>query len=454
MSSNEEKYICRDCVEDDYLKRIMNEAECCSYCGVDSDNCIALHDLAELVEQAFSEHYCPTASEPDGLQLIMLKDPECDYDWEREGELVETIIQYEAGVEPEVAEDLRKILDSGRSFDEYFEESEFDDNIQYEKRTQDGGHWHQIWRELQHELKTKTRFFSKRALEVFRAVFNNISSQATKDGRPIFKTLSPGFGLYRARVFQDDELLEKALQAPARLLGPPSMNASGGRMNAFGISVFYGSTSPEVALAEVRPPVGSKVAIAKFVLRREVVVLDLTALKHVEETGSIFDPSFLPRIERAEFLKTFCDKIVAPVMPNFEVSDYLITQATADFLASSEELKLDGIIYPSVQTTGPDAINIVLFHKSAKATSESDTAFSVNLTSCDEGEYYDDYSITPVPSEPSGIRFEYFDDREQTLVLDDEALIVAHVTGVKVTVKNHHVSRLGAWKHIEPAEAT
>jgi len=35
-------------------------------------------------------------------------------------------------------------------------------------------------------------------------------------------------------------------------------------MNAGGIAVFYAATAPKVALAEVRPPVGSKVLIGRF----------------------------------------------------------------------------------------------------------------------------------------------------------------------------------------------
>lgn len=447
MDSDDEKYICCNCVRDAYLKSLMDVEECCSYCGNESNQCMALCDFATHVERAFGEHYDRTASEPDGLQWIMLKDPECSYDWEREGELVEDIIQDEAGVEPEVAEDLRKILDAGRGFDEYFEESEFDDEVRYERRTQNGERWHRTWQDLQDELKTRTRFFSNRAQEIFRLVFNGISSQSTKDGRPIFKTLSAGLGLYRARVFQEDKELQKALESPANLLGPPLNNASGGRMNALGISVFYGSFSAEVALAEVRPPVGSKVAIAKFVLQKDLVVLDLTALKHVEETGSIFDPSFLPRIERAEFLKTFCDEIVVPVMPNFEATEYLITQATADFLAADEDLRLDGIIYPSVQTIGSDAVNIVLFHKSARATGDSDTTFSVSTESCEEGIYYEDYSITPDENPAKGVGNESRDDREQTLVLDEEALVVAKVTGVQFTFDKLSVSRAASSRH-------
>jgi len=56
---------------------------------------------------------------------------------------------------------------------------------------------------------------------------------------------------------------------PDRDMGaPPSSLPAAGRMNAKGISTFYGATDPQIALAEVRPPVGSQVAIAYFEIIR------------------------------------------------------------------------------------------------------------------------------------------------------------------------------------------
>jgi len=49
-------------------------------------------------------------------------------------------------------------------------------------------------------------------------------------------------------------------------------------MNARGVSVFYGAIDPRVALAEVRPPVGSRVAVARFEIIRPLRLLDLNAL--------------------------------------------------------------------------------------------------------------------------------------------------------------------------------
>ena len=53
-----------------------------------------------------------------------------------------------------------------------------------------------------------------------------------------------------------------------------------------------------------------------------------------------------------------------PVMPDDEAVEYLPTQAVADFLATMNEPRLDGIVFPSAQTKA--GRNVVLFHQAAR----------------------------------------------------------------------------------------
>jgi hypothetical protein len=136
-------------------------------------------------------------------------------------------------------------------------------------------------------------------------------------------------------------------------------------MNARGISSFYGSDSPEVCLAEVRPPVGSWVAIATFEIIRPLNLLNLPLLQRLEHPeGSLFEPGYSNKLARFQFLRTLTDLIARPVMPQDESTDYLTTQAVADFLSMNEKTSVDGMIFPSVQSLS-EGQNIVLFHKSA-----------------------------------------------------------------------------------------
>jgi len=150
-------------------------------------------------------------------------------------------------------------------------------------------------------------------------------------------------------------------------------------MNAAGIAVFYGATDPDVALAEVQPPVGSKVLIGQFELLRPLKLLDLEALEQLAaDKGSIFDPDYVNRLERTAFLRGLSQRIARPVMPDDRDIDFLPTQAIADFLAAVADPPLDGIVYPSVQVGPPsgssarvfggrkDRRNVALFPRAAR----------------------------------------------------------------------------------------
>ena len=195
---------------------------------------------------------------------------------------------------------------------------------------------------------------------------------------------------------------------PPSVLGP-SHAATAGRMNARGISVFYGATDPKVALAEVRPPVGSFVVVGRFEIIKPLQLLDLTALSAVHIEGSIFDPNYASRLAKAKFLRSLTTRISRPVMPDDEAMDYLPTQAVADFLATRSDEPLDGIIFPSVQTGA--GLNVVLFHKAACVGSLDMPAGSevdVSLGHFNDEGWERDYSVfekapaaVPPPPAPS-----------------------------------------------------
>ncbi len=280
-------------------------------------------------------------------------------------------IENAAVIPRQAAEDIQAVLDYRHGdFDSAAmgEETEFSSESYYEEKNSSVWAWQEEWRSFEQSLKTEARFFSRVGADHLASVFGEIDKLKATDARPLVVDAGPQLALdhlYRARVFQADPKLEEALCRPDRHLGSPPPNlASAGRMNARGISVFYGATEAGVAIAEVRPPVGSKVAVAKFMVVRPLRLLDLTALEDVQDGGSIFDPTLRPRLERAAFLRSLGQRITRPVMPDDEAFDYLATQAIADFLATENEPRLDGIIFRSAQSE--DGRNVVLFHKAAQ----------------------------------------------------------------------------------------
>src|SRR5690606_6131305 len=126
-------------------------------------------------------------------------------------------------------------------------------------------------------------------------------------------------------------------------LGTRTTGSNAGRMNAKGQPAFYGATSAKIALAEVRPPVGSKVAIASFHIERPLILLDLRRLDKisVNPCSSLFDPLTLQACQRRDFLKTLCKSMLAPAMPDTEDKNYLVTQVIADYLVMHPTTPID-----------------------------------------------------------------------------------------------------------------
>jgi hypothetical protein len=372
QTSNEAKRICCECVGDNYLREqieFRGEERNCSYCDGRGET-FSIGEMADEVEKAFEEHFYRTATEPSGMEYAAMK--ECDVGWERKGEPVIEVIEECARIEEEAATDIQKVLrDRHADFEAATmgEENPFDEDAHYAPSGVDAAEPHASWRRFEDALKTQARYFSRSAEETLASIFRGIQDHQSLFGNPVIVGGGPNTELaavYRARVFQSDEYLEEALKRPDRTIGPPpSAGAPAGRMNARGISVFYGATDPGVALAEVRPPVGSKVVVARFEFLRPVNLLDVQRLQSVNPRGSMFDRNFIRRLERAEFLKWLSQRITMPVMPDDEPLEYLATQAVADYLANSQNPMLDGLLYASSQA-GAGKLNVVLFHKAAR----------------------------------------------------------------------------------------
>lgn len=367
--------VCCECVGEAFLRSEIQRRGVetdCTYCERRQKS-FTISEMADAVELVLREHFYQTPTEPSGMEYTMMN--EGDYDWERRGDPITFVIEESAQIERKPAEDIQKVLEE-RHYDfelaQMGEEQPFEEDAHYAETDVDVAESQAGWFHFERVLKTQARYFSRTAEETLTSIFEGIVDHKTRDGNAVVVEAGPDKALttiYRARVFQSDKKLEEALKRPDREIGPPPpLAATTGRMNAHGISVFYGATDPLVALAEVRPPVGSKVVIARFEFVRRVRLLDVEALRSVNITGSLFDLSYKRSLERAEFLKWLSRRITMPVMPDDEPFEYLATQAVADFLATNTNPLLDGILYPSVQG-GKGKLNMVLFHKAARVQS-------------------------------------------------------------------------------------
>ncbi|HRQ60873.1 MAG TPA: RES family NAD+ phosphorylase [Alphaproteobacteria bacterium] len=473
------KKICHHCIGEKYLRaEIKSEGKRrkCSYCGQTAKSYL-IAEMAERIDFVFEQHYVRTSDQPSSWQYSLLADKESDYEWERDGEPVIYAIMNSADMPEEAAADIQTILENQHGdFDAWAagEETPFSDDSCYEEKGVSDAAWQEEWRSFEKSIKTEARFFSNASLEYLKSVFQNINEIETKDGRPLIVKAGPDTDMpafFRARVFQADDSLKTALMRPDIHLGsPPSSLAKAGRMNAHGISVFYGANDPIVALAEVRPPVGSQVAVARFEVIRPLNFLDLTALDFITVKGSIFDSDYIHRLERAAFLRKLCQRITKPVMPDDEAFEYLATQAIADFLSTEADPQIDGIIFPSVQVAGT-SLNVVLFHKASKVEQldlPEGTEISAQLWQMYEDGEEPEFSVTEeVPPEEEGAEddkdkwpFDFAsadlewpssksDYREPALKIDTDNIWVHIINSVQFSSNDFQVKRR-RWEKKEP----
>jgi hypothetical protein len=275
-----ERRVCSVCVTEPFLSgqiEIDGARAICSYCE-DESKTFSVDQVADSVGTILADFYLQRFFDPDIAPV--------------EGQPLQQIIGELAGVpDGAFAEDIRRVL-ADRYAAEWgeasAEDNPFGPDVRYVRRslavTWD---FESDWIDFERSLKTETRYFNKHAENVLASIFEGIDEYRTTSERPVIVEAGPGTGfsrLYRAREFQAEPELREAMKRPDLKVGPPpSEKAVAGRMNAAGVAVFYGATDPDVALAEVRPPVGCKVLIGCFEIIRPLKLLDLPALNELRD---------------------------------------------------------------------------------------------------------------------------------------------------------------------------
>ncbi|MBY5392355.1 RES domain-containing protein [Rhizobium leguminosarum] len=379
--------VCYKCVGDEYLQaeiRSEGKALKCSFCEK-RRKAFSIEELAERIQSVIEENYRPHQDEYGADS----------------GEPVIHLIANLAQVDEAIAAALRAEISSGTYYDAF--EGGYSDPFGreacYVERKPDTYDYQESWLFFRNEISQRSRYFSEHARRSLLEIFGDISSMRVWPNDPVIVKIGTGSEdrfLYRGRIAFSESDIELFLRTPVRELGPPPAKfAKQGRMNAGGISVFYGAREPDTCIAEVRAPVGSHVVLGRFEIIREIRLLDLDRLTNVYTDVSMFDPRFQQMSGRVSFFKRLVAEISRPVMPRDEESEYLVTQAVSEFLASSVEPSLDGIIFNSAQTDH-EGRNIVLFnHACAVEPYElpPGTDVRVNLGWASDDDYDDSISI-------------------------------------------------------------
>lgn len=361
------KRICEECVTDDYLKRVISQSpdsdEVCDYCGTIAPT-IEMDVLATHCNRAIGSFFEASSLYP-AVRI---------YDRTPDGEDLPNLLERIVGAPEDAVNDLIELL-TDWWFDFDSQEYQYGEEPWFVEKTYFAEKMSEAWTLMESSMRNQARFINPEASKMLESVFGPVLDDKTHQGKDVVVEIGPTCQintLFRARVFQTTGALELALSHPERHIGspPPGIGAAG-RMNAKGISVFYGATEKEIALSEVRPMVGCHAAIGQFKIIRKLRLLDLEQLGKISlrSSSSYFDPSTVIEATRRDFLAILSEKMVMPVMPELEEQSYLITQAIADFLATHPKLNLDGIIFPSAQksmaTMKVTGRNVTLFNKAS-----------------------------------------------------------------------------------------
>jgi RES domain-containing protein len=351
-SGIDDKYVCSDCIEDEYLQRKVSEAACsptCDYCGESSEEDIAAP--VEIVQSLVSGALYYRFSNPTSAGVPY------DGGWVIPGKSTEDVL-YLIGLkcDDELYSDIVGALHN----DYWVPTAE--------------GHWatshpnevySQSWCSFSDWVKYESRFFFRESSykdgfrdpqeippsHILSMVARLVSSAELVQTRPA------GEMLYRVRERKDGE--RWGIEA-GNLGAPPSEDAQAGRMNPAGISYCYLALEQRTAIAEVVRDVPARVVIGTFRTSRDIRVLDLTALPPLP---SVFDMERQELREALLFLTKFIAAICEPIdKDGREHIEYVPSQVMSEFFAlrfqDGKRRGLDGILYPSSIVGGR---NLVLF---------------------------------------------------------------------------------------------
>lgn len=459
----QETWICAFCIGESFLRaRIEKEGtlHSCDYCS-EPQPCFTLEAICDVTERAVQEHFIRTPTEPTELEYIVHR--HSGEGWYREGEEIGLVIEHLLQTRSAIANDIQQLLEERHADFEAATmgvETDFASESYYEERWKvDTDHLDTLWARFVSSLKMESRYVNHAVKETLDSIFSGVEAMEAGDDQSVIINAGPGSGvpfLYRARWCHDNEELEKILVTPDRELGPPPHRLSGSnRMSARGISVFYGASSAETAIPEIRPPVGCDVVSAEFTITRPLRLLNLPALESVREKGSMLDPDFIRKRAQATFLRTLSDRITDPVLPGDEDFRYIPTQVIAEYLADAPKLNLDGMLYPSVQQGSQESedYNVVLFHKASRVRyldlppqkdcrvhyvtqyAEDDWEMDIRVTQTAESDKQDK------PAASYAERFWQEDRREPALQIDLSSVCVHRINAVQYNYSTDTVKR-------------
>lgn len=372
-------FICRECVIDEALREIVDAgvvAKACDFCGTSSDDPMAA-DANDVMEAVADGLYCEYE---DPVNQVAYDSGEGGYQMSLES-------TWDLAIEHEVS-DNEKVLDAVAGSIEH----EWVQRDPYGPSPQQALAWG--WKEFREQVMHHRRFTFMVASEqgeqqrgwgeippedMLAALADAIADAE------LVRELPAGTSLWRARPHNASESFEHATE----LGSTPSAYARTNRMTPAGISAFYGASTKQVAVDEVRGYAAQDAVVtaARFETSEPMTVIDLVDLPRVP---SLFDSVNRHRRAAIAFLRDFAADVAKISNPDDKQHlDYVPTQIVSEYLHHHYRRgeTIDGLRWRS--TKNPSETSTVLFVENAACVdavgswSARDRVLGMDLTSVD-----------------------------------------------------------------------
>jgi hypothetical protein len=201
------------------------------------------------------------------------------------------------------------------------------------------------WQQLKQIVNHEARFLGSATRPILDTLLGGLDGFC---GGVAIRELTTENVVFRGRLARSHREADEWFKTPVNNLNaPPRDRATAGRMNGAGIRVFYGALQERIAVAELRPPIGSHVVVGSFAPTRALRIVDLGVLGEPSEYEDMFSPRFEEVSTRLAFLQMLEQEISLPVQPHDQELEYITTQLVAEYVGVV--LGLDGVAYRSAQ---------------------------------------------------------------------------------------------------------
>jgi RES domain-containing protein len=350
--SSPEGYVCENCVEDDFLKGLVQQnlaSKTCSFCGKKSRKFVAapLEALMPAIAGAVGHFYSDPTHAGVPWDEGSLDEGECTLSM-LDGLPLEGNDKFITAVANALHNQMW-VRAAGGMWMASHESEVLSDS----------------WQHFVHTVKHRTRFHFHldcsddrlgTSAESPGFLLAKLGELVHRAG--LLKSIEQGASLFRVRVRNDD-----SWAASEHEMGPPPISkATSGRMNPAGIRYLYTALEDSTALAEALGSPPQEVVLATFSVARSLTVVDLCNMPPVP---SIFDVARLHLHDGLRFLHEFVREISKPVSKHSdERIEYVPTQVVCEWFAQvfeprGEGSRVDGLMYPSA--VRPGGRNLVLF---------------------------------------------------------------------------------------------